>query len=61
MNILYLIGVIAIGIFSVVVLPITVVFFFVGVAGLVARRRRLKMRRELSPEVSSLSLKEAIF
>jgi hypothetical protein len=59
MNILYLIGVIAIGIFSVVVLPITLVVFFVGVAGLVARLGRLKMSRELSPEFRSLSLKEA--
>lgn len=37
MNILYSIGVIAIGIFSVIVLPIIVVVFFVGVAGLIAR------------------------
>jgi hypothetical protein len=59
MNISYLIGVIALGIFSVVVLPIMVVIFFVGVAGLVARVGSWKMSRELSPEFRSLSLEEA--
>jgi flagellar biosynthesis protein FlhB len=56
MNISYLIGVIAL---SVVVLPIMVVIFFVGVAGLVARVGSWKMSRELSPEFRSLSLEEA--
>jgi hypothetical protein len=59
MNILYLIGVIAFGIFSVVVLPIIVVVFFVGVAGLVARLGRWKLSNYLSPKFMSLSVEEA--
>ena len=59
MNILYLIGILALSIFSVVVLPIVVVVFFVGVAGLIARLGRWKMSRELSPRLKSLSLEEA--
>jgi hypothetical protein len=49
MNILYLIGILALGICSVVVLPIIVVVFFVGVAGLIAPLERRKMSRKLSP------------
>ena len=59
MNILYLIGILALGIVSVVVLPIVVIVFFVGVAGLIARLGGWKMSRELSPRLRSLSLEEA--
>jgi hypothetical protein len=59
MNILYLIGVLALSIFSVVVLPIIVVVFFVGVAGLVARLGRWKLSKDLSPKFMSLSVEEA--
>lgn len=60
MNILYLmLGLMAVGIFSVVVLPIMVVVFFVWVAGLVARVGSWTMSRKLSPEFRSLSLEEA--
>ena len=59
MNILYLIGILALGIVSVVVLPIVVIVFFVGVAGLIARLGRWKMSRELSPRWKRLSMEGA--
>ena len=59
MNILYLIGILALGIVSVVVLPIVVIVFFVGVAGLIGWLGRWQMSRELSPRLRSLSLEEA--
>jgi hypothetical protein len=59
MDLLYLIGVLALGLFSVVVLPIMVVVFFVDVAGLIARLGRWKMSRELSPRLRSLRLEKA--
>lgn len=61
MNILCSIGLIAIGIFSVIVLPIIVVVFLVGVAGLIARLGRWKMSRELSPRLRNLSLEKATY
>jgi hypothetical protein len=60
-NILWSIGFMAIGIVSVVVLPIIVVIFFVGVAGLIARLGRCKMSRELSPRLRRLSLEETTY
>jgi hypothetical protein len=59
MNILYLIGVLALSLSSVVVLPIMVVVFFVDVAGLIARLGRWKMSREFSPRLRSLRLEKA--
>jgi hypothetical protein len=58
MDILYLIGVLALGLFSVVVLPIMVVIFFVGVAGLIASVGQWKTRTELEPRFSSLRVAE---
>jgi hypothetical protein len=52
-------GLVALSLFSVIVFPIMVVIFFVGIAGLVARFGRWKMRRELSPRLRGLSLEEA--
>jgi hypothetical protein len=60
MSILYLIlGFIALSLFSVVVLPIIVAVFFVGVAGVVAKLGGWKMRKGLSPRLRGLSLEEA--
>ncbi len=57
MSILYsILGLIAVGLFSVIALPIMVVILFVGVAGLVAGFGRWKMSKELSPEFRSLSV-----
>jgi hypothetical protein len=48
-NILYFIGgFVVLSLFSVIVLPITVVIFFVGLAGIVARVGRWKMIMEMS-------------
>jgi hypothetical protein len=61
MSILYSIGLLAIGISSVIVLPIIVVVFFVGVAGLIARLEMWKICREPSPGLRNLSLEEATY
>jgi hypothetical protein len=55
MTILYsVLGLIALSLFSVIVVPIAVVSFFVGVAGLVASVGKWKIRTELEPRFSSL-------
>jgi hypothetical protein len=60
MSILYsILGLIALGLFSVIVLPVLVVVFFVSVAGLVARLASWKMSRESSPELMSPAVEEA--
>jgi Na+/H+-dicarboxylate symporter len=59
MSIVYsILGFIALGLFSVIVLPIVAVSFFVGVAGLVAGVGRWKTRTELEPKFSSLRVAE---
>jgi Flp pilus assembly protein TadB len=60
MSILYsILGLVALGLFSVIVLPIMVVVFLVGVAGLVARFGRRKMSKEFSPEFRRAFLQES--
>lgn len=59
MSILYsILGLMALGLFSVIVLPIMVVIFFVGVAGLVARLGESSLRIFHLPEFRSLSVEE---
>jgi hypothetical protein len=59
MSIVYsILGLIALGLFSVIVLPIAVVSFFVGVAGLVASVGRWKTRTQLEPRFSGLCVAE---
>jgi hypothetical protein len=59
MSILYsILGLIALSLFSVIVLPIAVISVFVGVAGLVATVGKWKTRAELEPRFSSLRVAE---
>jgi hypothetical protein len=57
MNILYpILGFIALGIAAAIVLPIIVVIFFLGVAGLVVSLGTWKIRMDLSPKFKTLSV-----
>lgn len=58
MSILYPIILIALGLFSVVVLPIMLVIFFLGIAGLAASIGKRKTKTKLSQKLQTLTVAE---